>query len=76
MTGDLQLTRVDNYVKSGDHLSALLSCPETAASLTEPKNCPTHWPSPECPLCSKWVSGTTDCTEVEAALVFDLVPYG
>ena len=59
---------------SGDHLLALLSC-QTATFLTEPKNCLTHWPRPECPLCSKWVSGMTDCTEVEAALVFDLVPY-
>ena len=59
---------------SRDHLLALLSC-WTAASLTEPKTFPTHWPRPEYPLCSKWVSGMTDCTEAEAALVFDLVPY-
>ena len=72
MIGDLQLNKVDKIL-CRDHLLALLSC-QTAASLTEPNKCPTHWPRPECPLCSKWVSGMTDCTEAEVALVFDLVP--
>ena len=74
MTGDLQLSKSTKYCLETTFL-ALLSC-WTAASLTEPKICLTDWQRPGCPLCSKLVSGTTDCIEAEVALVFDIVPYG